>query len=253
MANGKILLIEDDKNLIANLHGFLEEEEFSLKTAEDGVRGIETAIKWQPDIIICDINIPGKDGYQVLSELSGNDSTKTIPFIFLTAKVEREDLRKGMQLGADDYIFKPFDLDDLLNSINLRLEKSRIRKKTETSEIADKQTVYDLDDKILVQKSKTMRFVKIKDIKFIRAENPYVNLKLRDGKNYLLRQTLTRWEVRLPSKLFIRIHRSTIINTEFITKIEKLATNSYLIRLKDEKEPFVISKRYSSKLRNRFI
>jgi len=98
-----------------------------------------------------------------------------------------------------------------------------------------------------------MRFVKIKDIKFIRAENPYVNLKLRDGKNYLLRQTLTRWEVRLPSKLFIRIHRSTIINTEFITKIEKLATTSYLIRLKDEKEPFVISKRYSSKLRNRFI
>lgn len=259
MKKKKILLIEDDKNLLLNVKNFLEEEGFQLKTALDGKNGLDTAKEWKPDLIICDINIPLKDGYQVLTELSKEKPTKTIPFIFLTAKIEKEDLRKGMQLGADDYIFKPFDLDDLLNSIKIRLEKTSFRnnpKDASHKEKPEKETgknkVYELDDKILISTGSKMQFCSIKDLKFIKTENPYIRLKFCDGKISLIRETLEDWEVKLPAKTFIRIHRAAIINTEFITKIEKLASTCYLIRLKDETEPFVISKRYSSRIRNRF-
>lgn len=254
MEKKKILLIEDDKNLLLNVKNFLEEEGFQLKTAMNGKNGLDTAKEWKPDLIICDINIPLKNGYQVLAELSKEKPTKTIPFIFLTARIEKEDLRKGMQLGADDYIFKPFDLDDLLNSVKIRLEKTSFRKNKEKPEKeTGKNKVYELDDKILISTGSKMQFCAIKDLKFIKTENPYIRLKFCDDKISLIRETLEDWEVKLPAKTFIRIHRAAIINTEFITKIEKLASTSYLIRLKDETEPFVISKRYGSKIRDRFL
>ncbi len=248
----KILLIEDDLPLLENIRVFLEEEEFIVKTETDGQSGIRSAKKWSPDLIISDISLPIMDGYAVLGELSKEKATKLIPFIFLTAKVERDDLRKGMQLGADDYIFKPFDLDDLLNSINLRLEKSTIRDADNLDQNTDNNKVYELNDKILISTGSKLQFEIIKDLKFIRAENPYIRLKFANGKSALKRETIDTWETKLPPKTFIRIHRAAIINTDFITKIEKLSGTSYIIRLKDESESFVISKRYSSKIKERF-
>jgi two-component system LytT family response regulator len=109
-----------------------------------------------------------------------------------------------------------------------------------------------MDDKLFLKFGNKMQFFKIKDLKYLKAENPYVLMKFSDGKNSLQRQTLDHLESKLPPKHFVRIHRSTIINTEFIVKIEKLSISSYLIRLKDEGEPFVVSKRFSSKIRDRF-
>ncbi|MDP2038313.1 MAG: response regulator [Ignavibacteria bacterium] len=252
MERKKILLIEDDKKLHTNIKRFLEEENFEVKAVVDGVTGISSAKEWMPDLIICDINIPMKDGYQVLQELSTGQHTRTIPFVFLTAKVEKEDLRKGMTLGADDYLFKPFELDDLINSINTRLIKSSYRneiKKTE-NEAADK--VYEIEDKILVSISSKMQLFPIKELKYLKTENPYVHLRFANGKYSLNRQTLTEWEAKLPQKYFIRIHRATIINSEFITKIEKVSNVAYHLRLKDEDQTFVVSRRYRSKMKDRF-
>jgi DNA-binding LytR/AlgR family response regulator len=249
--NKKILLIEDDLDLIENIREFLQEEGFLFSVVNDGKAGISRAQEWLPDLILCDINIPLKDGYEVLSALSKEKTTKAIPFIFLTAKIEREDLRKGMQLGADDYIFKPFDIEDLLNSIKLRLGKSALRR-MENLDMFPINKVYGLDDKILITTGGKMQFEVIKDLKYIRTENPYTRLKFTSGKFTLKRETLECWEAKLPEKTFIRIHRATIINTDFITKIEKLANSSYLIRLKDETEPFIISRRYSSQIKDRF-
>lgn len=248
----KILFIEDDPVLLGNVREILEEEGFEVKTEIDGARGIKTVFDWLPDLIICDISIPLKNGYEVLQEILKSDITKNIPFIFLTAKVERDDIRKGMQLGADDYIFKPFEIEDLLNSVKLRLKKSsrNVEVKTEIVEAANKE--YEMDDKILVKTGNKMQLCPIRELKFLRAENPYVHMKFINGKSSLQRQTLDDWEVRLPNKYFIRIHRATIINTEYITKIERLSKTSYIIRIKDEEEPFVISKRYSSKIKERF-
>ncbi len=248
----KILIIEDDLILLNNVKEILEEENFIVRTESDGKSGINAAYEWLPDLIICDISIPIKNGYEVLRAVLNSEKTKLTPFIFLTAKVEKEDVRKGMQLGADDYIFKPFDLDDFLISIKIRLEKSSLREQEELNEIEEGKKVHDFDDKLLVKIGNKMQLCALRDLKYVRAESPYVYLKFDGGKHSLERQSLEEWELKLPSKYFIRIHRSTIINTEFIIKIEKLSNTSYLIILKDETEPFVISKRYSSKIKSRF-
>ena len=124
----KILLIEDDTVLRENTAELLELSDFKVTTASDGKQGLKAAKTNSPDIIICDIMMPELDGYEVLASLSKNDKTKYIPFIFLSAKTEHEDIRKGMNLGADDYITKPFTEDELVSAINSRLAKVSILK-----------------------------------------------------------------------------------------------------------------------------
>lgn len=119
----KLLVIEDDPVLRNNICDLLESEGYAIECAEDGKIGIEKVRKILPDLIVCDIMMPGLDGYDVLEELQKDPETATIPFIFLTAKVEMENLRIGMKLGADDYLFKPFDVNELLETVNTRLKK----------------------------------------------------------------------------------------------------------------------------------
>ncbi|MHB8906941.1 MAG: response regulator transcription factor, partial [Melioribacteraceae bacterium] len=119
----KILVIEDEKDIREVINALLTEEGYAVYSAKNGKDGIELAKNEIPNLIICDIMMPGMDGYTVLKELSKNSSTKSIPFIFLTAKVERNDLRFGMELGADDYLFKPFKSEELLKSISSRLNR----------------------------------------------------------------------------------------------------------------------------------
>ena len=120
----KILLIEDNPEVRENTEEILELADYDVFTAEDGKRGVELAKKVKPDLIICDIMMPELDGYGVLRILGKNPETASIPFIFLSAKAEKSDMRKGMNLGADDYITKPFEEDDLLEAIETRLKKS---------------------------------------------------------------------------------------------------------------------------------
>lgn len=125
----KILLIEDNKEMRENTSEILEFSSYKVFTAENGKIGVETANREKPDLIICDIMMPVLDGYGVLHLLSKNKDTANIPFIFLSAKAERSDFRKGMEMGADDYITKPFDDIELLNAIESRLKKAELLKK----------------------------------------------------------------------------------------------------------------------------
>jgi DNA-binding response OmpR family regulator len=118
-----ILLIEDNKEVRENTAEILELAGFKVSTAADGKKGVEEVKKEKPDLIICDIMMPVLDGYGVLHMLSKNEETENIPFIFLTAKTERLEIRKGMDMGADDYITKPFEKTELLNAIDSRLKK----------------------------------------------------------------------------------------------------------------------------------
>lgn len=127
--NKKILLIEDNKDMRENTAEILELSKYKVFTAKNGKDGVELAQKNKPDLIICDIMMPVLDGYGVLHLLSKNETTVNIPFIFLTAKAERGDFRKGMEMGADDYVTKPFDDIELLNAIERRLKKSEMMKK----------------------------------------------------------------------------------------------------------------------------
>jgi CRP-like cAMP-binding protein/FixJ family two-component response regulator len=119
----KILLIEDNEDIRTNTAEILELANYKVVVAGNGKEGVEKALEQKPDLIICDIMMPVLDGYGVLHAVHKNEEIKNTPFIFLTAKTERTDLRKGMELGADDYITKPFSGTELLNAVESRLDK----------------------------------------------------------------------------------------------------------------------------------
>ena len=124
----KILLIEDDIVVRENTAELLELSNYEVITAANGKIGVIEAKRHLPDIIVCDIMMPELDGYGVLNVLSKQKETKQIPFIFLSAKTERSDIRKGIDMGADDYLTKPFDESELISAIESRLAKVSILK-----------------------------------------------------------------------------------------------------------------------------
>ncbi len=115
--------MEDNDLIRENITEMLDLANYKTLAAENGKVGVEIALRERPDLIICDIMMPVLDGYGALHLLSKNESTKNIPFIFLTSRSEKTDIRKGMELGADDYLTKPFDNAELLNAIDRRLKK----------------------------------------------------------------------------------------------------------------------------------
>src|SRR5688572_22468158 len=166
----KILLIEDNPEVRENTSEILSLANYNVVSAENGKIGVEVAQREKPDLIICDIMMPELDGYGVLHILSKNEQTASIPFIFLTAKTEKTDIRKGMNLGADDYLTKPFDDTDLLNAIEARLRKNAmLQKQYDPSPegldnfIKDAQQVLNIKDlgkdkKVKIYKKKTEIF-----------------------------------------------------------------------------------------------
>jgi DNA-binding NarL/FixJ family response regulator len=123
----KILIIEDEPEMRRNLLTILKMEKFTATGAENGRLGVEAARKEKPDLILCDVMMPELDGYGVLRALRDDPSTVSTPFIFLTAKGEKPDIRAGMDLGADDYLTKPVAKADLLNAIGARLRRHEQR------------------------------------------------------------------------------------------------------------------------------
>lgn len=132
----KILLIEDNPEMRENTEEILELANYEVITAENGKLGIQAAREHNPDMILCDIMMPQMDGYGVLYMLSKDAATAGIPFIFLTAKADRSDIRRGMNLGADDYLTKPFEEMELLDAIESRFKRSEIIRKEYDNDLA---------------------------------------------------------------------------------------------------------------------
>ncbi len=196
-----ILLIEDNADLRENTAELLEESNYKIITAENGKIGIELAINHLPDLIICDIMMPELDGYEVLEILSKNPLTETIPFVFLTARSENSDLRKGMSLGADDYITKPFKEVELIEAIETRLRKNEMLKTVyqQSAEgiesfIENAQQLVELNG---LSKNRTMHLFKKKysiynegsfprGIYFIQKGKVKTFISNEDGKDYII-------------------------------------------------------------------
>jgi len=119
----KALIIEDNFEMRDNISEILKLADYEVYAAENGRKGVEMALEHKPDIIICDIMMDELDGYGVLFLLNKHLETSTIPFIFISAKTQKQDIRKGMEMGADDYLLKPFNDIELLNTIETRLKK----------------------------------------------------------------------------------------------------------------------------------
>jgi DNA-binding response OmpR family regulator len=137
----KILIIEDNEDIREGTAEVLDLAGYETYTAANGKIGIDLALKHIPDVILCDVMMPELDGYGVLYLLQKNSKTTNIPFIFMTAKADRADMRKGMEMGADDYLTKPFDDLELFNAIESRLKKKQKLDNFKSSPI-DKQTIF---------------------------------------------------------------------------------------------------------------
>jgi len=173
----KIVLIEDNQDVRETTLEILELADYEVATASNGKEGVELAKQLKPDLVICDIMMPNLDGYGVLNILSKNPDTYHIPFIFLTAKAEKEDFRKGMNLGADDYITKPFEETAFIEAIESRLKRSESLKKTYGSSIDGLNQFIDeargIDE--LKSLSKNRKVNRYKKREIIYREDDYAN------------------------------------------------------------------------------
>ena len=181
-----ILLIEDNDEIRENTAEILELADYSVTTAANGKLGVQAALQEKPDLIICDVMMPELDGYGVLHLVNKNPALAGIPFIFLTAKTERSDVRKGMEMGADDYIMKPFTDIELLNAVEARLKKTDVLKKNySTGEqgvselLKDVKGTPDLSD--LTEAGNTITFVK-KQVIYAEGKYPTRLFYIKEGK-----------------------------------------------------------------------
>ncbi|MEO0645863.1 MAG: response regulator [Cyanobacteria bacterium J06650_10] len=122
----KILIIEDEVDIRANLLELLKLEGYDVMSADNGVTGLIGAMEYQPDLVLCDVMMPELDGHDVLLALRQEPQTALIPFIFLTAFADKGDIRQGMDLGADDYLTKPFTCTEVLGAVKTRLKKQTV-------------------------------------------------------------------------------------------------------------------------------
>jgi CRP/FNR family transcriptional regulator, cyclic AMP receptor protein len=180
----KILIIEDNQDLRENTAELLALSHYQVLTAPDGKAGVELAIINKPDLIICDIMMPVLDGYGVLHMLHKNRETQKIPFIFLSAKAERTDIRKGMGIGADDYIAKPFDATDLLHAVESRLKRAEMLKQ-EVATSPDTDNVESSESKDLMKQfleGRNLLHFKKKQLIYMEGNHPSALYYVLKGK-----------------------------------------------------------------------
>ncbi|MEQ8473225.1 MAG: response regulator [Marinoscillum sp.] len=177
----KILIIEDQLEVRENIEELLQLSNYDTITAINGKEGVKLALHHQPDLILCDIMMPEMDGFEVLYLLGKNPGSASIPFIFLTAKAEKSDFRKGMNLGADDYITKPFEEMELLDAVERRLNKfHKLSSQNELSDFLQHARNYaELEN--LESTSKTRKFKK-KDILYRQGDFASYAYKIKTGK-----------------------------------------------------------------------
>ncbi len=222
-----ILIIEDDAAIRLPVVDLLEAENYHVLAAEDGRQGVELARKHKPDLIVSDIMMPGMDGTAVFEALQKDPHTAVIPFIFLTAKADPAEIRAGLGLGADDYITKPFEPEDLLEAIRVRLTK--YQRISEAALNAKENLEF---DQIFIKDGDSCWFVDYDKIRLLEAEDNYVRIFFDDAKP-LLSRTLNSLEERLPRKLFFRANRKQMINLKWIRHIQPWFSGGLLVTLKD--------------------
>lgn len=132
-----VLVIEDEPQMLRNLQTILKAEGFDTAGATGGLEGVARSLELKPDLILCDLMMPDLDGFGVLARVRANPATASIPFIFLTARGDRNDMRSGMNLGADDYLTKPVRADDLLSAVRARLARFRLTASAMTTRIPE--------------------------------------------------------------------------------------------------------------------
>ncbi|AUD04663.1 response regulator [Spirosoma pollinicola] len=190
MKKSKLLLIDDEPHLLRNTADLLELSGYAIQTAQSGREGVQLALTSKPDLILCDITMTGLDGYGVLQIIKSHPDLKSIPFIFLTAKAKRTDLRKGMELGADDYLAKPFGETELLGAIEARLRLAEQRDSLTKPETLQKWLTNEDTTKALALLGANRKVVRYKKKRVIYAagDEPTRVYLVQEGKIRVFRE-----------------------------------------------------------------
>lgn len=244
----KILILYNNNSSVIELNNSLSAEGFNTYLADDVKNGIEIAKLYSPDIIVCEYSQNGgKAGEEVVGELYLIGREKLIPIFYVSHTPSFEEMRKIISAGADDYFPHPYEPHELIKALKQRLEKyDAIKHKYESinKQTLDPPTDEPLDrDHILVNIGTKLRLVKFDDIICLTAEKEYSKITTSDEKRFIIRKSLRKWEEILPENLFIKIHRSTIINISYIDRVENLKDPSPTVYMKRIEKPFSISQR----------
>lgn len=232
-------IIVDDERLARNDMKSLLAEHPNIEVigeAEDAASAAEVIERLQPDVVFLDIQMPGMSGFDLLDHVNVSAN-----IIFVTAFDEYA--IRAFEVNALDYLLKPVNPQRLAQAIE------RLESEEETDRREGKKLSY--DDRLFITVGNRTRFLKVKSIVAISAAGDYSDVWMQDGDKGLALKSMKEWERRLPDNYFVRIHRSTIVNLEYVDRLEEWFNYSYRVYLKGVKEPYVMSRRYAAKLKRK--
>ena len=251
----KILLIQSSHDDDSKIQEILENAGYITYITAGEFDGLKIAERYPADAIVCEFDDFEKE-LNIVKRLNQNSVTEYIPLLLITSTGQLAHIRAAMELGADDVLVKPINTESLLRSLNTRLRKIDILKEKLTDKIIYTESAF-LEkpkkiDHILVKIGKKLKIVEYSSIVCITALKEYSKFITKDGSKIVVRKSIRNWVETLPSKDFLRIHRSTIINMAFLEKIEKSSNRGYCVYLKNIPEAFPMSQRYGNLMRKTF-
>jgi len=233
------LVVDDERLARKELKNMLSEFDCikSIHEAEDVPSAINMIEKVDPNLIFLDIQMPGDSGFDLLNKIDYKGKV-----IFATAFDEYA--LRAFEVNALDYLLKPVTHD--------RLKKAIERLETDLPKESSLEFNLKFDDRLFLTIGTKLIFIKVSSIIAIESDGDYTRIITTDNKNGLVSKSMKEWESRLPRNYFCRIHRTTIINLEFVEKVEKWFNYSYKVNLKGIEEPYIISRRYAKQLKEKF-
>jgi DNA-binding LytR/AlgR family response regulator len=249
----KVLIIENKDINLKIIDDILDPDRYEINYSHDKNDGVEIAIRYLPDVII--FLYSGSDDKVFLNRLIGNERTCGLVLITVSNNPSFEEQRTLMEMGAEDYIPVSFIEKSLLNSIQSRLKRASILKEKLNDEINSFEAVkpqVKRDDHIIIKIGRKIKLIKFSEIVCISALKEYSCIRTSSNLEIIARKSMRNWSKVLPENNFLRIHRATIINLNFIDKIVHASPRIYTVSLKGVKETFNFSYRYANIMRRTF-
>jgi len=249
----KILVIENQEDNLTEVESILPQEEFSVHFSHSKKDGIRIAGRYQPRVIL--FLYYSAEDLSLIQKFLHNEKTRTIPIIAISEQPSLSESRVLLTLGVDDYMGKSEITQTLETTLRNRLSKLHCIKKKfneEFNSFEDSAKPIKHDDHILVKLGTKLKFVKFTEILCIKALKEYSKVKTVDGMELLVRKTMRNWTKILPESSFLRIHRATIINLDFVEKVSQINNRTYTAKLKGCETSFDFSYRYANIMRRTF-
>jgi two-component system LytT family response regulator len=236
----KTIIVDDERLARKEMRRLLTEfdEIVIAGEAENLSEAVELIEREKPHIVFLDIQLSNENGFDLLEK-----TDRSFKLIFVTA-FDAYAIR-AFEVNALDYLLKPVNPERLAKAIE-RINEEKSQEKSELRPL-------EFDDRIFLELGERSLFLKVCDISHINSSGDYSEIFTRDGRKFLIEKPLREWEERLPEKYFLRIHRQTIINLEEIEEIETWFNRTFQIRMKNFPEIFPVSRRYSAKLKHKFV